>query len=365
LRDLPGYKWLLVFILYSVLVFIIGVIHGDSVPLALIEFKGFIVYPLIIVLIIAGVGSERILFTAFYLMTGWFILLSGRGIMDFLTHAGENAVAPGFPVYRESAGYAPINIFGATAMAMALLVFGVSFSSRISAAAAKVLRVIGVFLIVGGWTSASRASVVLLVCGFSVLFLIKKQMGLKLGVFIVICGIVISVFISPMVIKVPARRIFQVSDSSTKKRSFYLISGLHALKEFWPAGAGWGNAFWYSEREGLIRSDFIPWYHNDYLNLAVQTGIPGLILYLGFWFSLIRFLWKSVKDSPEEFREKPFTVGGMAALTGLLVSAMFEHFLWRPDMAGFVAWIAGMAVADMRLREIPAEADHEKNRLYR
>jgi len=144
-------------------------------------------------------------------------------------------------------------------------------------------------------------------------------------------------------------RLFQLSDSSTTKRYFYLESGLNSILRYGLTGAGWGKAYWYYEGIGLVPSGNIPWYHNDYLNLAVQVGIPGLVLYLGFWFSFI----KSIVSKQLSSSTNSFVVSGVAALIAVLVGASLEHLLWRSDMAGYVFWIAGFIIAASKLATVP------------
>src|SRR5690606_27791457 len=94
--------------------------------------------------------------------------------------------------------------------------------------------------------------------------------------------------------------LLQVEDSSTQRRTAYLFSGFQAFKARFVTGWGWGRAFTYSGLPStqflswseflapaapgtLIPTNSLPWYHNDYLNLAVQAGLIGLTLYLAFW----------------------------------------------------------------------------------
>jgi O-antigen ligase len=105
-----------------------------------------------------------------------------------------------------------------------------------------------------------------------------------------------------------------------------------------------------------VPSAFVPWYHNEYLNLAVQVGLPGLILYFGFWVSLILSAIRVLRQFSRA-PAAPYVLGSLAALCGLLIGALFDHLLWRPDSGGLVAWMAGILAASMRLATQPIQSD--------
>jgi len=146
-------------------------------------------------------------------------------------------------------------------------------------------------------------------------------------------------------------RIWQISDSSSAERLFYLKSGWEAFKANWLTGAGWGNGLLYYENIGLVPTGYIPWYHNDYLNLAVQIGLPGLVMYLGYWGSVLFFAVKKVFDKSRSF-EMRVAIGAFIGLVCLLISACFEHVLWRPDIGGVVGWMSGILIASLHLEKV-------------
>jgi len=189
-----------------------------------------------------------------------------------------------------------------------------------------------------------------LAIGAIMLALLIKRRRLAVTMLIVIGAVTLVSIIPADILRADVRRLFQLSDASSMQRLFYVESGLRALSVYWPIGAGWGKGFWYYAGVGLIPSNSIPWYHNDYLNLAVQAGLPGLFLYVGFWFSLVRALWRWLRQN-QPSPVTPYVIGGVAALSSLLVGAFFDHFLWRPDMAGLVAWVAGVTLAATRIKE--------------
>jgi O-antigen ligase len=146
-------------------------------------------------------------------------------------------------------------------------------------------------------------------------------------------------------------RIDQLSDSSTERREYYLQSGLHSWEARWLTGWGWGTSFWYTPSTGLVpTATGVSWYHNDYLNLAVQTGVIGVGLYLCYWVQALRASrrWlQAHSDSPVA----GYLLASQLALVVLLVAACFEHVLWKSDIAGLLGWVSGIMLACMSIEK--------------
>ena len=166
-------------------------------------------------------------------------------------------------VFRAQGDYGPINLFGMTLAAMAMLVAGMAFG--IDRRRARLLGLlVAAWLLAGALTSLSRAVLVVVGVGL-ILCWAARAAG----------GAISSSCCWP---RSPTRgfafsglgRLFQLSNSSTAERAFYLTGGLHALQRFWLIGAGWGNSYLYDPSSGLYNTGNIPWYHNDYLSLSVQ-----------------------------------------------------------------------------------------------
>jgi|GEM_PF-1595458 len=343
--NIPGRGFLFVFIIYATIRLMIGVMQGDSVTMALSEYKGFILYPLMVYPLIAGFQSRRILGWAVTYLGLWYALVSAVGLFQFI--ANQQIFYQG-EVYRASGDYGPINLFGITLAMVAVFLFGVAWKRNGEERSRPFLIILGLFILAGALTSLSRTVVVGFVAGFLVLLFFQRKLGLGILFVLLLIGLLSFNLLPETVLTGAIERVFQMSDSSTLRREYYLISGLQAMREFWLMGGGWGQGYWYIQGYGLVPSGGIPWYHNDYLNLVVQSGIVGLLTYLGFWGSVI---WAAIKFL-RQAKQSPlnrYVLGSLAALTGLLAAALFEHVLWRSDIAGLVGWTAGVLLAALRI----------------
>lgn len=93
--------------------------------------------------------------------------------------------------------------------------------------------------------------------------------------------------------------------------------------------------------------------HNDYLQLAVETGLPGLILFLGAMTALLAALWRIVSD-----RDDPRRRTAMALLIGLVAffSIMLTSFPLHMPSRTAVFWMlvaASLGLVSSRREDTP------------
>jgi hypothetical protein len=347
--HLPGQKWLIGFLLFSAAIFVLSLLRGIPLTRAVIQFKGFVLYPLLAYVMVAGIQSRKILYAAIALAVGVALVIAGLGILDF---TGSYA-PPAHPqaVYRSSGQYGPQNLFGLTLVAIALLLAGWGLGSE-KEALRLLVPVVILWLMAGALTSISRTMGVAFTVGA---FYLASLRGFNKSYPLVIVGLGVGLLLALFPDAVSGR-LFRLSDTSFQGRMDNVSLGIRILRTH-PLGTGWGQGWWYNQRMGqLVPSGFIPWHHNDYLNLAVQVGVIGLIVYLVFWGKVILAGRCWLRAHGEHSDLTPVVQGAQAALVALLVGALFEHVLWRPDIAGLVGWVLGIMVGAMRLHERNCES---------
>lgn len=82
--------------------------------------------------------------------------------------------------------------------------------------------------------------------------------------------------------------------------------------------------------------------HNDYLRLAVEVGIPGLLLYLGTLFVVGRTAWQGLKKLVEPF-DIAIAVGFLAFLAAYLVMSVADNLVKGVAMQWYF-WIIAAVV---------------------
>jgi len=98
--------------------------------------------------------------------------------------------------------------------------------------------------------------------------------------------------------------------------------------------------------------------HNDFLNVAAVSGIPGAILFMLLWFLVLLYLYKGYMRCPEGF-QKGLLLGSFLASVVFVVMAQFEAFFADEEVRLLLMffWGIGLAVlgnlkASERLSEI-------------
>lgn len=348
--QFPARRAFLIFVAYALSMFLIGMIRGDDFASALTPMKGFLLYPLMALIMVRGIPNMKMLWIAVIPLAVWFTYAAGQGLVDF---ARAQSASPTDELARVAVGSAPINLYGIAISSVSMLVLGVGMSLG-----NKRYRMLGLvlaaWLFIGSAVTVSRAVWVGYALGV-LLILFGRRTRIRRRYLVLLAVLVVAIFF--LLPEQASHRLLQTTDTSTLDREFFLTSGFHAWEANWLIGTGWGNAFWYFPGTGLVPTGQVPWYHNDYLNLAVQLGTVGLLLYLAFWWQVMRRA--KLGGSGSESAQAAFggfVQGCRGALIVLLAGAAFEHVLWRTDSAGVVGWTFGLFAASINLRQQAAEA---------
>jgi putative inorganic carbon (hco3(-)) transporter len=65
--------------------------------------------------------------------------------------------------------------------------------------------------------------------------------------------------------------------------------------------------------------------HNDYLNVLINAGVPGLVFFVWLWIMALRsglVTWRKSEDS----KVKTAALGGVLSLVGLMIGAFFQDY---------------------------------------
>jgi O-antigen ligase len=87
--------------------------------------------------------------------------------------------------------------------------------------------------------------------------------------------------------------------SSAQSREEMLSTTAHAVRDFLPWGSGLGsfvNVYHLYEDPAQVNDSYVIHAHNDYAELALETGIPGVLLMLAFLIWWAAAVWSSWRD---------------------------------------------------------------------
>ncbi|MBS3994775.1 MAG: O-antigen ligase family protein, partial [Alkaliphilus sp.] len=178
----------------------------------------------------------------------------------------------------------------------------------------------------GGWIAFFLA--------FSMIVLVENKKIIPIGV---LFGIV-SLFFLPEVVIDRLKTIGNLEDSSNAYRFSIWVAALRMLKDFWFSGVGLGyEAFMKAYPNYMLSGIKAAHAHNLYLQLAIETGIFGLAIFLynivKTYTTGIMVLMKSVNSF-----QKKITIAAMGALSGLLSHGLVEHVLFDYRVI-FLFWL--------------------------
>ena len=96
--------------------------------------------------------------------------------------------------------------------------------------------------------------------------------------------------------------------------------------------------------------------HNDYLNVLINAGVPGLVFFLWLWIEVLRSgitTWRKSVDSIA----KSAVLGGTLSLVGLMIGALFQDYYG--SFINCLGWwfVVGLVYAGTRAQEGRTEAN--------
>jgi O-antigen ligase len=146
-----------------------------------------------------------------------------------------------------------------------------------------------------------------------------------------------------------AESIFDVKANETRINLWE--TSLNISKDFRFVGIGEDNFDYYFEKykaPGFYDTTVHP--HNDYLNVLINAGVPGLIFFLWLWIVAIRsglVTWRKSEDGVV----KTVALGGTLSLVGLMIGAFFQDYYG--SFINCLGWwfVVGLIFAGERIRE--------------
>jgi len=134
---------------------------------------------------------------------------------------------------------------------------------------------------------------------------------------------------------------------SVLERTAHWLAGLRMFEAHPWTGVGLGNyATAYDDYRLPAWEDPLGHAHNVYINLAAETGLPGLLAYLLFlgvaMTSLARAAWCRPDDQGYSVARRALAMGAFAALTAMILHNIFDS-LWVHGIGVQVALLLGMS----------------------
>ncbi len=173
---------------------------------------------------------------------------------------------------------------------------------------------------------------ILVIVGLGTL-LINRKLFLYAAITMIIIG-VIAAMLSPEV-QTRITSIFDVSQNENRLTLWKTALRIIEDNPMWGTGPGFFEQSFFKYKVPGFH-DATGHAHNDYLNVAVNSGIFAMLSWLSVWGCWFYFALKTFwKTNISEF-EKQVLLGSILAITGIMVAAIFQCY-WT-DLENNIAW---------------------------
>lgn len=135
--------------------------------------------------------------------------------------------------------------------------------------------------------------------------------------------------------------------ASVLSRQAILANSGQLIGEFGLAGTGLGTfekAYRLTEKPDQVDRFYVNHAHNDYLELAVETGLPGIVLMLLFLAWWGRSVWQMVRSPAAD----PFALAGAIASAALLLHSAVDYPLRTASLSAICAMCLILIVQSRR-----------------
>ncbi|MBF8247821.1 MAG: hypothetical protein HW374_621 [Bacteroidetes bacterium] len=165
-----------------------------------------------------------------------------------------------------------------------------------------------------------------------------------------LAGILVLVLTLSPLIRDRAASIFDLEQNETRLNLWK--TSVNIFKDYPLTGVGEDNFDYYFERykvAGYYDTAVHP--HNDYLNVLVSSGFPGLIAFLSLWVLTIKEGFKASKSASDD-RIRAIALGSMLTILGFLIGGFFQNYYGT--FANCLEWwfVTGLVFTSAKLGEI-------------
>lgn len=140
-----------------------------------------------------------------------------------------------------------------------------------------------------------------------------------------------------------------LADSSTSYRVHIWLGSLAMLKDFGFSGVGLGTeafntVYPYYSQHGVAAQHA----HNLYLQILCDSGIVGLLVFLGLIVCFYRMMLTAIRHERDR-RAKVLQIGGTSAVSGFLVQSMTDYTFYNYRLLLLFFGILGLCVLLTRM----------------
>jgi putative inorganic carbon (HCO3(-)) transporter len=238
--------------------------------------------------------------------------------------------------------------YGFYTMVVSLLSFSLAFSEDDKTK--RIFYFLCSFLcITGNLFSGTRSTLIAQIFGFMVFFIFSPNRDRKQGIPMVLIYFILIFLIDPAVF-VRAKPLLQGQQVLPGDlRPVIWSTSFRMFLDHPLAGIGFGSFNQFYEHYLKVPSQIFGHAHNDFLNVAVDAGIIGLIPFVWLWITILRNL-KRKYDQTEDKHTKSMLKAGLVVTSAYLVSAQFQCYYFDAINFTILFFILGQAEVSDKIR---------------
>jgi len=186
------------------------------------------------------------------------------------------------------------------------------------------------------------------VAAASALILLPSSSPLRTWTAVLATVLVIGAIVGLEVTSIGSTKFGHEASTSVQSRADILGTTTRAMKDFLPFGSGLGSfrqVYHLYERPEQVTSIYVVHVHDDYVELALETGVAGMIvmaLFLAWWAVAVWRVWRTAEAGP-------FARAASIASGAILVHSLVDF----PLRTAAISAVFAMCVALLADRRAP------------
>jgi O-antigen ligase len=180
----------------------------------------------------------------------------------------------------------------------------------------------------------------------SALIVLPSSSPLRIWAAVLASLLVIAVIGALEVTSIGSAKFGHEASTSVQSRADILATTTKAMRDFLPFGSGLGSfrrVYHLYERPEQVTNIYVIHVHNDYVELALETGVAGIVLmalFLAWWAVAVRRVWRTAEAGP-------FARAASIGSAAILVHSLVDFPLRTAAIGASFAMCAGL-LADRR-----------------
>jgi len=144
-----------------------------------------------------------------------------------------------------------------------------------------------------------------------------------------IVAVIVVFFAMPEAILQRMFSVGDLGDTSTSFRVFIWMGTLSMLRDYWFSGVGPGEVAWAQVYPAYAFHTIVsPHSHNLFLQIMVDAGAPGLLVFLGVLYQFFKASFAALRRKVQG-AQRILVIAGIASVVGFLVQAMTDYTFYN------------------------------------